>query len=173
MKHLFRKKKQQNPTVIAKRNGKIKRLNHQNKLLNMRDLVLLTSLIFLLFSCQNEENIEEKNIEKPKIDKTEVITIEDLPEGEWNGEYIKIVDEAELKPRKKSLGSDFFSMGKLKIDMEEDVIEFDLFERKKNILTFTNASITAFIRSAFNEDVHLYFKKNNIVAHHKGKYKVD
>ena len=83
------------------------------------------------------------------------------------------MDEAELKPRKKSLGSDFFSMGKLKIDMEEDVIEFDLFERKKNILTFTNASITAFIRSAFNEDVHLYFKKNNIVTHHKGKYKVD
>ncbi|HZH85725.1 MAG TPA: hypothetical protein VFD77_00315 [Brumimicrobium sp.] len=136
----------------------------------MRSLALLIGSIFLFFSCQNEE--EQKNLNEVN-NKENQESVDGLPEGKWNGEYMKIDDDDEPKIKKKSLGSEFFSMGSLKLKIGDDSVDFNLFERQKNILTFTNGSITAFIKSAFNEDVHLYFKKNDIVIHHKGKYKAD
>jgi len=138
----------------------------------MRGLALLISGMFLFFSCQNGE--EEKSFnEVNSFEDQQTLNGDSLPEGKWNGEYLKIEDKQEPKVTRKSLGSDFFSMGSLKLTIGDDLVEFNLFERKKNILTFTNGSITAFIKSAFNEDAHIYFNKKDIVINHKGKYKAD
>ncbi|WP_107037387.1 hypothetical protein [Brumimicrobium mesophilum] len=138
----------------------------------MKNIAFLIGGIFLFFSCvneeskkNNEENSENKGIEQSSTDS--------LPETEWNGEYLKIKDGDEPKIKRKSQGSDFYSMGRVEIKIEKDSVDFKLFERKKNVLTFTNESITAFVRSAFEEDVKVVFRKKDIVVNHKGKYKVD
>jgi hypothetical protein len=136
----------------------------------MRSLVLLFACVFFFFSCQDKAGDKDLNGVQ---EKQETKKADSLPEGKWNGEYLKIDDGEEPKIKRKSQGSDFYSMGRVQLNIGDDLVEFNLFERKKNVLTFTNNSITAFIKSAFNEDVHLYFKKNSIVTHHKGKYKAD
>ena len=138
----------------------------------MRTLAFLISGVFLIFSCTHQETEDEKNSETKK-EELKKLTADSLPDAKWNGEYMKIDDGDEPKIKKKSLGSDFYSMGNVKLNIGKDLVEFKLFERKKNALTFTNGSITAFIKSAFNEDVHISFKKNDIILKHLGKYKAD
>jgi len=138
----------------------------------MKNIAFLIGGLFLLFSCTNEETKENKEVES-KSEVVQGIAKDSLPEAKWNGEYMKIQDGDEPKIKRKSQGSDFYSMGRVDIDIENDNVDFKLFERKKNGLTFTNGSITAFIRSAFGEDIKVVFKKKDIVINHKGKYKVD
>jgi len=137
----------------------------------MKNFTLLIGGIFLFFSCTNEESKEQNS----GVSNEEVLNTatDSLPDGEWNGEYMKIKDDEESKIQRKSQGSDFFSMGKIDLLIGGDSINFNLFERKKNSLTFTNQSLSAFIKSAFNEDIHLRFKKNDMLVNHKGKYKSD
>lgn len=138
----------------------------------MKNIAFLISGIFLFFSCVNEDTkkSKEENSKKEEVGKS---SADSLPETEWNGEYLKIKDGDEPKIKRKSQGSDFYSMGRVSLIIEKDSVDFKLFEKKKNLLTFTNGSITTFIKSAFNEDIKVQFKKNDIVVNHKGKYKVD
>lgn len=140
----------------------------------MRSLAFLISGVVLFFSCTNEESGEHKNKDSEK-EEEEVSTpkTDSLPELKWNGEYLQIEDGDEPKIKRKSQGSDFYSMGNVNIKIGNDHVEFKLFERKRNVLSFTNGSITAFIQSAFNEDIHLVFKKSDIILKHQGKYKAD
>lgn len=136
----------------------------------MKKIAILTFGIFLFISCQNnsEEQYQEEDTE------LEIMTVDSLPEAKWNGEYMKIVNEEDTKRTKRqSYGSDMYSMGTMKLFIENDTINFTTYERQKNVLTFTTSSIRAFVRSAFEEDVHFHFRKNNIVTKASGKYKAD
>lgn len=138
----------------------------------MRSVAFLIGGIFLFFSCTNEKTSDNKENDLKDVESKETVA-DSLPETEWNGEYMRIKDEDEPKITQKSQGSNFYSMGRVKLNIGDDLVDFSLFERKKNVLTFTNGSITAFIRSAFSEDINLKFKKNDIVLKHKRKYKAD
>lgn len=137
----------------------------------MRSVAFLISGMFLFYSCTNEESKEIKGEDAKK--EVEKSISDDSPETEWNGEYMRIKEDDEPKIKRKSQGSDFYSMGRVSIVIGKDSVDFKLFEKKKNSLTFTNESITAFVRSAFEEDLHFRFKKKDIVVKHKGKYKAD
>jgi len=140
----------------------------------MKKIAFLISGIFFISSCTSEQKIEGENVASQKEEVTTAAEkADDLPEAKWNGEYLKVVDGDEPKIKRKSQGSDFYSMGNVSLIIEGDSIKFKLFERKKNVLTFTTERINAFIKSAFNEDVHLTFKKTDIVTQHKGEYKAD
>ena len=136
----------------------------------MRSLAFLISGVFLIFSCTQQEEQKNSNSGQKEVEGS---SADSLPEGKWNGEYLKIDDGEEPKIKRKSQGSDFYSMGNVKFKIGDDLVEFQLFERKKNALIFTNQSIKGFIKSAFNEDLHISFKKKDIVVNHKGKYKSD
>lgn len=138
----------------------------------MKSVALLIGVLFLMISCSNEETSKENgtNLEK-KVAKEK--NLDSLPDAEWNGEYMKIKDEEEPKIKRKSQGSDFYSMGRVDLKIGDNKIDFKLFERKRNALVFTNESITALITSAFNESIKIRFQKKDIVIHHKDKYKVD
>lgn len=138
----------------------------------MKNVAFLIGGIFLFFSCVNDETKVNPD-EKTQNEEPNSQSVDGLPDAKWNGEYMKVKDAEEPKIKRKSLGSDFYSMGRVDIIIDNDSVDFKLFERKKNVLTFTNGSITTFIRSAFEEDVKVIFKKNDIVVNHKGKYKVD
>ncbi|PWH85637.1 hypothetical protein [Brumimicrobium oceani] len=138
----------------------------------MKNVAFLIASGLLMFSCSNEKNQTEEDIQTEKEEIQETVS-DSTPDAEWNGEYMKIKDEEEPKVKRKSQGSDFYSMGRVDLKIGENQVDFKLFERKKNALTFTNESITAFIRSAFNEDIKVRFKKKDIVINHKGKYKAD
>lgn len=141
----------------------------------MRSLIfVLISSIFLLLSCKNEsvkQDEENDGVKKHENESTNVI--DDLPAAEWNGEYMKIDVDEEPKIKRKSQGSDFYSMGRVDFKIGKNIVDFKLFERKKNALTFTNNSVNAIIKSAFQEDLHVHFRKENILHNYKGKYKVD
>src|SRR5690554_1592970 len=139
----------------------------------MRSLAFLMISMFLFFSCTNEKNENRNNDDNSKEMVQEKQLKDSFPDAKWNGEYMKIDDGSKPKIKRKSQGSDFYSMGSVKLNIGDDLVDFKLFERKKNALSFTNRSITAFIRSAFNEDLNMKFKKEDIIIHHKGKYKVD
>jgi len=135
----------------------------------MRSVTLIIVSVFLMYSCSNEET-QENTTEKEEV---QDLKSDSLPDAEWNGEYMKIKDETEPKVTRQSQGSDFYSMGRVDMKIGENLVDFSIFERKKNALVFTNESITAFIKSAFDEDITLKFKKKDIVINHKGKYKAD
>lgn len=138
----------------------------------MKNIAFLIGGVFLFFSCVNED-AKLRTEEKSKNEEVGKTSSDSLPDAEWNGEYMKIKDGDEPKIKRKSQGSDFYSMGSAKFTIGENTIVYNLFERKKNVLTFTNQSITAFIKSAFDEDIKVNFKKNDIVVNFKGKYKAD
>lgn len=135
----------------------------------MRSLFFLIGVVILLSSC-NTENTEEsaKSKTSQKEKSEEPAVIDSLPDATWNGEYMKIDDEEEPKIKRKSQGSDFYNMGRVDLKIGEEHIDFKLFERKRNALTFTNNSINAIIKSAFNEDLHVHFKKKALCSIIKG-----
>ncbi len=137
----------------------------------MRNVAFLISVVFLTFSCTSEEIPKSK--ETDSITQEKETPADSLPDSEWNGEYMRIKNEEEPKIKRKSQGSDFYSMGRVDLKIGNNKVDFNLFERKRNSLTFTNESITAFIKSAFDEDIKIQFKKNDIILKHKGKYKAD
>lgn len=133
----------------------------------MKKIVFVFSLVFLIFSCKNDKNKSQNS--DGNID---LHTIDNLPEGEWNGEYIKIKDEDEgERIKKQSLGSEFYSMGTVKFNLGTDSIDFKLFEKRKNNLTFSETTINAIITSASGDIIKVKFFKNKIIDNHKGNYK--
>src|SRR5690554_7175320 len=107
----------------------------------MKKIAFLISGIFFISSCTSEQKIEGENVASQKEEVTTAAEkADDLPEAKWNGEYLKVVDGDEPKIKRKSQGSDFYSMGNVSLIIEGDSIKFKLFERKKNVLTFTTRS---------------------------------
>lgn len=133
--------------------------------------ILFTMAFF--FSCTNEKATDEKTTENDNKSASEVTTVDSLPDAKWNGEYMKI-DSAEKKENKrKSRGSEFYSMGSVKLSIGDKAHDITVFERKKNGLTFTTESIQAFITSAYNENIKIRFNKQKIVTEHRVKYTAD
>lgn len=135
----------------------------------MRQLIFFITGLVLLCSCQNNDK-EDSDSQK---DDEKAMATDSLPEAKWNGEYMKIVDANEPKTSRKSLGSEFFKMGNVELKIGDKEMTYINFVRNKNVLSFTNSSIDAFITSAKNEQIHLHFKKNQIISNYKGKYKAD
>lgn len=137
----------------------------------MKKVVFLFFASAVLFACQNDKNTISNTIDE----EVEALTLDSLPEGKWNGEYMKVEAEEDdvKKPKRKGFGSDIYSMGKVNIYMEQDTVLFQIFERRKNVMTFTTQKVRAFIRSAFNEDIHLTFTKDKIVTSPNAKYNAD
>lgn len=132
----------------------------------MKQLVFIISGL-ILFSCQNEESTHnQKSNEK-------VMYTDSLPDAEWNGEYMKIKNPDEPEIKRKSHGSEYFNMGNVALKIGEKEITYINFDKSKTVLSFTGKSINAFITNDQNEQIHLYFKKENIPSNYKGKYKAD
>lgn len=137
----------------------------------MKKIAFLTLVLFSFFACQNEQDKEVTTDDKEAAEAT---TTDSLPEGKWNGEYLKIEDgEKDNRAQKQSFGSEMYSMGTLKFFIEKDTINFTSYAKRKTALIFTTTEVRAFIRSSFNEEVQLFFKKDNIITKGKGKYKAD
>lgn len=140
----------------------------------MKKIVVLIVGILLFTSCQQGNDDKQYQEEDLETD-VEIITVDSLPDAKWNGEYMKIDNRDKVKrSNRQSYGSDMYSMGVMRIYLEnKDTIHFSTYERRKNVLTFNSSHLRLFIKSAFEEDVHLHFQKNNIATQAKGKYKVD
>lgn len=135
----------------------------------MKKFAALTLVASSFFACQNEQT-KEVSTEEGVFE----TTTDSLPEGKWNGEYMRIEDgEKDNRAKKQSFGSEMYSMGTLKFFIDKDTINFTSYTKNKTALVFTTTEIRAFIRSSFNEEVQLFFKKDNIITKGKGKYKAD
>ena len=130
-----------------------------------RGFIVLLGMGIFLVSCRSNEASETSS------EKVKITHYDSLPEGKWNGEYIEIVDEDRPEIKRKSLGSDFYNMGKAHIEIDGDSLDFRTFEKKRNVLSFTKTRIKAFIQNAFNERVVIQFNKKGIDTNFKGKYK--
>ncbi|PKR81917.1 hypothetical protein CW751_00855 [Brumimicrobium salinarum] len=141
----------------------------------MKKIVFIFCAVQILVSCTNERNHKEevKKESEKTVKETENGNLDSLPNAKWNGEYMKIEDTDEPPRRKQSLGSEYFNMGKVDFKIGEYHLDIKMFKKKKNILTFTTQSVTALIKSAFNDQIKLHFVKENIVSQPKGKFIVD
>ena len=134
----------------------------------MKQLIFFIGVLISFSSCQNKEKEDalQKNGEK-------VMTTDHLPDAEWNGEYMKIKDANEPEVNRKSLGSEYFNMGKVALKIGNNEISYINFTKSKTVLSFSEKSINAFITNDQDEQIHLHFKKENILSNYKGKYKAD
>lgn len=137
----------------------------------MRQLVFIISGLILFYSCQNKENDKEDVLNQE--DSAKVMITDSLPDAEWNGEYMKIKDADEPDINRKSIGSEYYKIGNVTLKIGNQELTFINFLGKKNVLSFTKKSITAFITSGQNEQIHLQFYKEEIRSNYKGKYRVD
>lgn len=135
----------------------------------MKNLTVLLIVSFALVACNNVSTESKSSV----LDDVEETTVDSLPEGKWNGEYLKIESEDGPKRKKKSLGSEFYSMGSGHFLIDNDSIPFKLFEKKKNVLSFNNGAITALVKNAFKDGFKIVFKKDKIVNNSKDVYSVD
>lgn len=104
-----------------------------------------------------------------------VTKIDDLPKGEWNGEYIEIKDTLaeEKKPKKKSKGADYFNMGTVKVFVDTMEFSIDLFDQKKNHLTINRNSLMMRIKSAQRDFISITIKKPDILKDPIRTYDID
>lgn len=129
-------------------------------------LTVLICAVLFMTSCKGETKSGDTQDAEVKATVTD-----SLPEGEWNGEYMKIRDpDDENRPKRQSFGSDFLNLGNVNIDLESETLNIDLFEGKKNALSFHTNMIKALIKSHTNEYIELEFRKKGIFGNYKGKY---
>ena len=128
----------------------------------MKQLVFIIGGFFLFFSCQNNT--------QNNASKEEVMTLDSLPDAEWNGEYMKIESPDEPNIKTKSRGSEIYNLGKVELSIDDREFTFITFIRNKNILSFNKNSITAFITNGRSEQIQLSFNKEQIQSKYKGQY---
>jgi hypothetical protein len=126
---------------------------------------------FLLFSCSGEQS----NVNSEKEEEKKLTTVEDLPEGKWNGEYIKITDSLaeENMPKKKSKGASYFNMGTVKVNIDTMQFSIDLFDQKRNHISLSKDGMIIRIKSAQRDFIAIQLKKPNIMGDFSGNYPVD
>lgn len=120
-------------------------------------LVYLLGL-FLIVACNNSESQQK--------------SIEDLPEGKWNGEYMEVESEEEGKkrPSKKSNGGEILNLGTVTYsigDEEEEIIHFD---KRKNDLVINENQIAIRIKDANDRFFLIGIHKDQIYKNPEGKY---
>lgn len=129
--------------------------------------VIFIFTIATLFACKSEsENTTDQEVET---------TVDQLPEGEWNGEYIEIKDtlDEDKKPKKKSKGADYFNMGTVKVTMDTAEFSIDLFDQKKNHLTINRNSLMMRIKSAQRDFISITIKKPDVLNNPVRSYTID
>ncbi|GEM_PF-2302203 len=138
-----------------------KRINYSK----MKRLIFLVA-IAVFCACDNEGEKEKEQ---------EVMTTDQLPEGEWNGEYVEVKDTVaeKKKPKKKSKGSAYFSMGMVEVEADTMHFSIDLFDQKKNYVTISENSLMMRIKSAQRDFLVIQLKKSNIVGNYAGTYPID
>lgn len=136
----------------------------------MKRLIFLAA-IATFCACENTAEKEEKE----KAEEPEVTTTDQLPEGEWNGEYIKVEDTVaeKKKPKKQSKGSSFYNMGTVEVEADTMHFSIDLFDQKKNYATISENSLMMRIKSAQRDFVVIQLKKPNMVGNYAGTYPID
>lgn len=144
----------------------------------MKKIAFLIGGVMILWACKSENKSDDsQEKEGQRVENSDDFQQEladTALKTKWNGEYLKVQDEEEEKKvTRKSLGSDFYSMGKVDLEIGGENIVFDLFEKKKNVLTFTTETINAFISSAFSESINVKFKKKEVFKKAKGEYSFD
>lgn len=116
--------------------------------------------LFLLASCNsNSENQGE--------------SYDDLPEAEWNGEYmeVKTKDGKDKKGRsKKSIGGEFLNMGKATYSIGDKAEEITLFDKGKTDITINEDQIAIRIKDANDKSFFIGIHKANIYKNPEGKY---
>lgn len=129
--------------------------------------VLFFLLGAFLFSCGNESKGHDST--------DSVVTVDSLPEGEWNGEYFEIKDSIadEKKPKKKSRGSEFYNMGIVQVNVDTMEFSIDLFDQKNNHVTISENSLAMRIKSAQRDFLSIHLKKPNIINNYAGTYNID
>ena len=98
---------------------------------------------------------------------------DDLPEGEWNGEYmeVKTEDEDDKKGRsKKSIGGEFLNMGKATYSIGDKAEEITLFDKGKTDITINEDQIAIRIKDANDKFFFIGIHKDNIYKNPQGKY---
>lgn len=130
--------------------------------------ILFIMLCVAVFACKNDSDSQKKSSSKK-------ITVDSLPDGEWNGEYIEVTDSLaeEKKPKKKSHGAEYFNMGTVEVTVDEKTFSIDLFEQKKNHLTINRNSLVMRIKSAQRDYLSIQLKKPDILTDPTGEYKID
>ena len=141
----------------------------------MINKLLFAFSFILLLSCVNDkkEKTEENTTNQTK--KTEMKdSLAGVPKGDWNGEYYEVDNKRDsAKSGKKSRGAEYFSMGKVVFTFDKQEYEINLFDQKKNAISFSEEHLFAFIRSAFNETVEFYFHAAEITDNALGNYTAD
>lgn len=141
----------------------------------MINKLLFAFSFILLLSCVNDkkEKTEENTTNQTK--KTEMKdSLAGVPKGDWNGEYYEVDNKKDsAKSGKKSRGAEYFSMGKVVFTFDKQEYEINLFDQKKNAISFSEEHLFAFIRSAFNETVEFRFHGSNMTENVERTYKVD
>ncbi|MBW7868775.1 MAG: hypothetical protein H3C31_10660 [Brumimicrobium sp.] len=128
--------------------------------------VIIASITLFFPSCKNETNKNKQS--------TDVLTYDSLPKGKWNGEYIRVKDDAEKKIKKKGNSSEFLHLGEVKLTLDQEIIDITLFEGKLNALSFNSSTINTLIKGTEGEEIQVYFKNNTtILTHYKGDYTAD
>lgn len=129
--------------------------------------VMFIFTIATLFACKSEsENTTDQEIKT---------SVDQLPEGEWNGEYIEIKDtlDDDKKPKKKSKGADYFNMGTVKVTIDTAEFSIDLFDQKKNHLTINRNSLMMRIKSAQRDFISITIKKPDVLNNPVRSYTID
>jgi hypothetical protein len=140
-----------------------------NKKTMMKVTIYFALNSLLLFSCNGEQSSENAQQQK------ETTTVEDLPEGKWNGEYMKITDSLaeENMPKKKSKGASYFNMGSVKVNIDTMEFSIDLFDQKRNHISLSKDGMIIRIKSAQRDFISIQLKKPNIMGNYSGNYPVD
>ena len=127
--------------------------------------VFILMLVVAATSCDNQQTTE----------KVEQTTVDSLPEGEWNGEYIEVKDSVadEKKPKRKSNGSEYYNMGKVEVTVDTVEFSIDLFDRRKNHITIAENSLSMRIKSAQQDYLSIKVAKPGIVSNYPGVYEID
>lgn len=121
-----------------------------------------------IFACKNDTDSQTESMPQQT-------TVDSLPDGEWNGEYIAVKDSLaeEKKPKKQSRGAEYFNMGTVEVTVDTMEFSIDLFDQKKNHLTINRNSLVMRIKSAQRDYVSIQLKKPDILNEPLGTYQID
>jgi lipopolysaccharide export LptBFGC system permease protein LptF len=125
----------------------------------MRNAFIYLLGLLLIASCTDNSEQEGKSLE-------------DLPEGKWNGEYMEVEseDEDKKRPSKKSNGSEILNLGKVVYTIGENKDDIIQFDKRKNDITINENQIAIRIKDANDRFFLIGLHKDQIFKNPEGKY---
>lgn len=145
----------------------IAQTNHQvHLILVMKKIFILFIGIAFLFSCTNhakKNGTPGKQETSANKDTTGILSSQQK-KGKFNGEYIQVPSKDTEKDRQMTLGSDYFSMGKVNFTLGSGNFSIKLFYKEGTVLTFSYNYINTFIQSSSGKKMHLHLTTSSANA---------